>query len=188
VGFYKRDAKKPSITWPESVDEALCFGWIDGLRQSIDNASYRIRFTPRKPTSNWSAINIGRVAALTKAGRMHEAGAKAFAARKEERSRTYAYENASVALAPEYEERLRKAKAAAKYFAAQPPSYRKAACRWVMSAKQAATREARLALLIQSSAAQDVIPPYKWSKQAASKKTKPATKRVGARPRHAPKS
>jgi uncharacterized protein YdeI (YjbR/CyaY-like superfamily) len=144
VGFYKRDSGKPSITWPESVDEALCFGWIDGLRQSIDGVSYRIRFTPRKATSVWSAINIGRMQVLIKADRVQDAGHRAFAARKTERS-TYSHENADIVLPTEYEARLRKNKAAAKYFDAQAPSYRKAARRWVMTAKQAATRESRLA-------------------------------------------
>jgi uncharacterized protein YdeI (YjbR/CyaY-like superfamily) len=166
VGFYKRESKRPSITWPESVDEALCFGWIDGLRQNIDAISYRIRFTPRKPTSTWSAINIKRIAELAKEGRLQAAGKKAFAARKDEKSKTYTYENKDVILPAEYEARLRKNKKALKYFDAQAPSYRKGARRWIMSAKQQATRESRLQTLIDSSAAQDFIPPFKWSMRA----------------------
>jgi uncharacterized protein YdeI (YjbR/CyaY-like superfamily) len=170
VGFHKRESKKPSITWPESVDEALCFGWIDGLRQNVDMLSYRIRFTPRKATSNWSAINIRKVAALADAGRMREAGHKAFAARREERSKIYAYENSDVALPAEYERQLRKNKAAATYFAAQSPSYRKGARRWILGAKQLVTRDTRLTTLIACSAKQEFIPPFRWSMNAPSRK------------------
>jgi len=171
VGFYKRESKKPSITWPESVDEALCFGWIDGVRQNIDAVSYRIRFTPRKPTSTWSAINIKRVAALTREGRVSEAGKRAFAARKAKRSRIYSHENDDVNLLPEYETRLRKNQAASDYFDAQIPSYRKGARRWVMGAKQEVTRVKRLQELIKSSAARDFIPPFRWSMQAPGRLT-----------------
>ena len=173
VGLHKKESNLSSITWPESVDEALCFGWIDGLRQRIDAVSYRIRFTPRKATSTWSAINIKRMAVLMKDGRVHDAGKKAFAARKVKRSRIYSYENADVALPVEYESRLRKHKVAAKYFDAQAPSYRKAARRWIMSAKQAATRQSRLATLIESSAAKQFIPPFKWSLHARTKLAPP---------------
>jgi uncharacterized protein YdeI (YjbR/CyaY-like superfamily) len=165
VGFYKRDSKRPSITWPESVDEALCFGWIDGLRQNIDVVSYRIRFTPRKATSTWSAINIRRITVLMEKRRVHAAGKKVFATRKTEAA-TYSHENNDVELPLEYEKRLRANKRAAKYFDAQMPSYRKGARRWIMNAKQEATRESRLNILIESSAAQDFIPPFKWSLRA----------------------
>ncbi len=103
VGFYKVGSKKPSITWPESVDQALCFGWIDGVRRSIDEESYSIRFTPRKPTSIWSAINIKKVEELTKAGLMKPEGLKAFELRKEEKSRVYSHEKETATLDPEFE-------------------------------------------------------------------------------------
>jgi uncharacterized protein YdeI (YjbR/CyaY-like superfamily) len=166
VGFYKRDSNRPSITWPQSVDEALCFGWIDGLRQSIDESSYRIRFTPRKATSNWSAININRVVVLTTEGRMHTAGQKAFAKRKVARSRIYTYENPEVEFAPEYARRLRKNKSASAYFDAQTPSYRKLVRGWIMNAKQSATRETRLTTLIECSARGEIVPPYRWGTRA----------------------
>src|SRR5216683_1751207 len=107
VGFYKKDSGKPSITWPESVDQALCFGWIDGVRRRIDDVSYSIRFTPRKRSSNWSAINIRRVADLTKLGLMRPAGLKAFEGRSEDKSRIYAYENAVRTLEPAAEKTFR---------------------------------------------------------------------------------
>jgi uncharacterized protein YdeI (YjbR/CyaY-like superfamily) len=176
VGFYKRESGQPSITWPESVDEALCFGWIDGLRQSIDALSYRIRFTRRKPASNWSAINIERVGVLTKEGRMSAAGRKAFEARKDARSKVYSHENKDVELSAEYEKQLRKNKPASKYFAEQAPSYRKAARRWVMGAKQEKTRDTRMTALIEYSARREFIPPFRWSMQAPNRpaKAKPA--------------
>src|SRR5712691_3878303 len=105
VGFYKKDSGRESITWPESVDQALCFGWIDGVRRRIDDVSYSVRFTPRKPVSNWSAINIARVAELTKLGQMHAAGLRAFERRREDKSAIYAYENALRTLAPDDEKR-----------------------------------------------------------------------------------
>lgn len=154
VGFHKKASGRPSITWPESVDEALCVGWIDGIRKGIDGDSYKIRFTPRKPTSTWSAINIARVAELTKAGRMLPAGTEAFARRSESKSRTYAYENRAAAkFSPSDERRFRAVSAAWKFFQAQPPSYRKLATWWVISAKRPETREQRLTRLIAESAA-----------------------------------
>jgi uncharacterized protein YdeI (YjbR/CyaY-like superfamily) len=100
VGFYKTGSGKPSITWPQSVDEALCFGWIDGVRKSLGPESYTIRFTPRKPTSIWSAVNIKKVAELTEKGLMQPAGLAAYAKRKEERSAIYAFENEEMVLNP----------------------------------------------------------------------------------------
>ena len=126
VGFHKKGTGTPSITWQESVDEALCAGWIDGLRKRIDEDTYQIRFTPRKPTSNWSAINIARVADLTSQGRMQPAGLAAFACRSEAKSGIYAYEQRrSAELSPELEARFRKQKIAWTFFEAQPPGYRK---------------------------------------------------------------
>ena len=148
VGYYKKASGKPSMTWPESVDEALCFGWIDGVRKSIDDERYMIRFTPRRAGSNWSAVNIGRVAALTDAGRMQPAGLKAFEARREDRSGSTPTSSATRRCSmPAYEKRFRAKKSAWAWFGAQPRGYRQAAIRWVMTAKQEETRERRLATL-----------------------------------------
>jgi len=160
VGFYKKNTGKPSITWPQSVDEALCFGWIDGIRRRIDEDSYSIRFTPRKSSSTWSAVNIRRAQELLRDGRMTAAGKKAFAARKENRSGIYSYEQRSAELVEPYAGRLRRNKAALKFFKAQQPSYRKAANWWVMSAKKEETRLNRLEQLINLSAARQIIPQF----------------------------
>jgi uncharacterized protein YdeI (YjbR/CyaY-like superfamily) len=152
VGFYKKGSGKSSITWPESVDGALCFGWIDGLRKSIDEESYMIRFTPRKSSSVWSAVNMKNVAKLIEENRMQPAGLKAFAARKENRSGIYSYEQRSPELVEPYLGRLKRNKAAWKFFQAQPPSYRKVMNWWVVSAKQEETRGKRLERLIEESA------------------------------------
>ena len=149
VGFYKRDSGKPSMTWPESVDQALCFGWIDGVRRRIDDESYSIRFTPRKASSNWSRINIARVAELTKLGLMAEAGTKAFETRKAKRN--YAYESKELELDPAYEKKFRANRKAWKNYEATPPWYRRTTKFWVMSAKREETREKRLATLIDCS-------------------------------------
>jgi uncharacterized protein YdeI (YjbR/CyaY-like superfamily) len=154
VGFYKKDSGRPSITWPESVDEALCVGWIDGLRKTIDAESYKIRFTPRKTTSNWSAVNIGRVRELTKQGRMRPAGVKAFELRKEDQSGIYAYENRKLAEFGKTEERQFRARTKAwNFFQSQPAGYRKLATWWVISAKREETRRKRLERLIAESEA-----------------------------------
>ena len=154
VGFYKRDSGKPSITWPESVDAALCYGWIDGVRHSIDALSYRIRFTPRKPGSTWSAINVRRVEELTKLSLMRPAGVEAFEARKGDKTGIYAYEQRKQAkLTPACEKQFRANKKAWEFFQAQPPWYRRTAAYRVISAKQEATRQKRLAELIRDSAA-----------------------------------
>jgi uncharacterized protein YdeI (YjbR/CyaY-like superfamily) len=152
VGFYKKDSRKPSITWPESVDEALCFGWIDGIRKSIDEESYMIRFTPRKPSSVWSSVNIGNVDKLIKDNRMRPAGMKAFEARKENRSGIYAYEQRSAELVEPYQAKFKRNKAAWKFFQSQPAWYRKVANWWVVSAKREETRLKRLDQLIEDSA------------------------------------
>ena len=160
VGFYKKDSGKSSITWPQSVDEALCFGWIDGIRKKIDEVSYKIRFTPRKQRSTWSAVNIKRVPELTEQGLMKETGLKAFAARQENRSGIYSYEQRSPELPAQYAKKLKKNAAAWKFFQAQPPSYRKAVNWWVVSAKQEETRLKRLDKLIDDSAAGRRIPQF----------------------------
>ncbi len=152
VGFYKKDSGQPSITWPESVDAALCFGWIDGVRRRIDDVSYCIRFTPRKTTSIWSAVNIGRVAELTAQELMHPAGVKAFGAREEKRSRVYAFEQKNAALDSKQEKQFRANGTAWDFFQLQPPGYRRLATWWVISAKREETKQSRLAILIDDSA------------------------------------
>jgi uncharacterized protein YdeI (YjbR/CyaY-like superfamily) len=150
VGFYKRDSGKKSITWPESVDQALCFGWIDGVRKRIDDISYTIRFTPRRRGSIWSAVNIKRVEELKKLGLMTEAGLRAFAARDEKKSRIYAYEKEAADFPPEFETRFRANAAAWKFFNEQAPWYRRTITYWVVSAKREETRLKRLATLIEA--------------------------------------
>ncbi len=152
VGFHRKDSGRPSITWPESVDEALCVGWIDGLRKTIDEKSYKIRFTPRKSKSNWSTVNIRRVEELTRTGRMRPAGVEAFARRAPARSGIYAYENRKTAeLGKRAEQEFRSSPAAWKFFQAQPASYRHTAVWWIISAKKEETRSNRLAKLIEAS-------------------------------------
>lgn len=144
VGYYKVGTKKPSITWSESVDQALCFGWIDSVRRSIDDESYFIRFTPRKSTSIWSDVNIKKVEMLTKSGLMTAAGKKAFDLRKETHSRMYAHETEPVELAKEYVKIFKLNKDAWKYFNAQAPTYKRGMTHWIMSGKQEKTRQSRL--------------------------------------------
>jgi uncharacterized protein YdeI (YjbR/CyaY-like superfamily) len=154
VGYHRKATGRPSITWPESVDEALCVGWIDGIRKRWDADSYMIRFTPRKERSTWSAINIARIAELTRAGRMRPAGLAAFARRTDDRSEIYAYEQrANAKLDDAAEQRLRANAKAWTFFQAQPPSYRKLMAWWIISAKRPETREKRLVRLIEESAA-----------------------------------
>jgi uncharacterized protein YdeI (YjbR/CyaY-like superfamily) len=152
VGFHKKDSGTPSMTWPESIDEALCFGWIDGIRRRLDDDSYTIRFTPRRPRSIWSAVNIKRVKELQTAGRMRPPGLTAFEARKENRSGIYSYEQRSEILPESFAGIMKKNKIARTYFQAQPPSYRKKLGWWVASAKKEETQLARLAKLIDASA------------------------------------
>lgn len=152
VGFYKKGSGKPSITWPESVDEALCFGWIDGIRRSIDDISYSIRFSPRRPVSIWSAVNIKRAQELIDQGLMTSSGLKAFQARKENKSGIYSYEQRSEKLPDPYERVFKRNKTAWAFFLAQPPGYRKIAGWFVVSAKKEETRLKRLTKLIEESA------------------------------------
>ena len=152
VGFHRKDSGKPSITWPESVDEALCVGWIDGIRKSLDADSYTIRFTPRRKGSIWSAVNIARVKVLTDEKRMRPAGVKAFAARQENKSGIYSYEQRRDRLEEPYAGRLKKHKAAWTFFEKQPPGYRKVIGWWIVSAKREETRMERLKRLIDVSA------------------------------------
>jgi uncharacterized protein YdeI (YjbR/CyaY-like superfamily) len=153
VGYFKKGSGKPSITWPESVDEALSVGWIDGIRKSVDEERYTIRFTPRKRTSIWSAINIKRVAELKRQGLMQPPGLEAFKARRENKSGIYSYEQRSADLPEPYRGQLKKNKAAWTFFESQPPGYRKQMNWWIVSAKTEETRLKRLRKLIDESAA-----------------------------------
>ncbi len=144
VGFWKVHTGKPSMTWSASVDEALCFGWIDGVRKSIDEKSYTIRFSPRKPDSNWSGINIKKIDELTKKGLMHSAGVAAFEKRDEMKSRIYAYEMEMMKLDRSYEKKFKTNKKAWDWFQLQGNYYKKIMVKWIMTAKQEATRESRL--------------------------------------------
>ncbi len=158
VGFYKKRTKIPSITWPESVQQALCFGWIDGLRKSIDDKSYRIRFTPRRPKSNWSLVNIKFYAELEKKGLLYPAGIAAYQRHREDSSGIYTYEQEEVKLAPIYEKAIQAQPNAWAFFQSLPPSAKRLTIRWVMTAKRATTRERRLQILIQSAEAGLRIP------------------------------
>jgi uncharacterized protein YdeI (YjbR/CyaY-like superfamily) len=158
VGYYRKDSGRPSITWPESVDEALCFGWIDGIRKKVDDESYKIRFTPRRAKSTWSAVNIARIAVLTGEGRMRPTGIAAFARRQESNSARYSFENReSAKLSADDEREFRRDPVAWKFFRRQPAGYRRLAAWWVISAKRPETRRKRLERLIQQSRSQHRI-------------------------------
>lgn len=152
VGYHKKHTAKPSMTWPESVAEALCFGWIDGIRRRIDDESYSIRFTPRRPNSRWSAVNVRMVKELQEAGKMTQAGLAVFHARGKSETDGYTYENRSVSLDAARQRSFKKNKRAWTFFEAQPPGYRKKVIRWIMSAKRDETRDGRLSQLIEASA------------------------------------
>lgn len=163
VGYWKRGSGRPSMTWPESVDAALCFGWIDGIRRRIDDEAYSIRFTPRKPSSIWSTANVRRMGELLEAGLVAPAGVRAFEARRADRSGVYGHERAAPArLEPEHQARLEADPEAWAWFSAQAPSYRRTAIHWVVSAKRAETRERRLAALIADSRAGVKVKPLRW--------------------------
>lgn len=155
VGFYKIGSGRPSLTWPESVDEALCYGWIDGVRRSLDELSYCIRFTPRKKTSLWSAVNLAKVEALIASGKMQPSGLAIHAARSEKNSGRYAFEQAEVTFDTVSEKHFRSNKEAWGYFQAQAPSYRKTCTWWVINVKQERTRVSRLERLIEASQAKE---------------------------------
>jgi uncharacterized protein YdeI (YjbR/CyaY-like superfamily) len=152
VGFYKKGSGKPTITYQEALDEALCFGWIDGVRRGLDADTYTIRFTPRRPNSFWSLVNIRRATELSALGLMQPPGLRAFEERDEDRSERYSYEPGSRSLNPEYERAFQANQPAWTFFQGQAPSYQRAATWWVMSAKRPETRERRLAALIEASA------------------------------------
>lgn len=160
VGFHKKGSGKPSITWPEAVDAVLCFGWIDGVRKSLGDDSYTIRFTPRKARSTWSAVNIKRAVELKKAGLMHPAGLQAFVQRSDDKSAIYSYEQSRTAtLGEEYEKEFHARKKAWKFFQAQAAWYRRTAAWWVISAKKEETRKKRLNTLIADSERGKTIGP-----------------------------
>ena len=158
VGFCKKGSGKPSMTWPESVDEALCYGWIDGVRKTIDAERYVIRFTPRKPVSIWSNVNIAKVKKLLAEGRMTPAGLAAWARRDEERSGIYAFERKAASFSPEQLTQFRKNNRAWVFFSAQAPYYQRVAAHYVSSAKREETRSRRLAALIAHSAEGERLP------------------------------
>lgn len=151
VGFYKISSKKPSMTWSESVDQALCFGWIDGIRKSIDHESYCIRFTPRRKNSIWSDVNIKKVEELTNSGLMTEEGLKAFSYRKDNKSGIYSHENVYAVFDNNTETLFQQHKTAWDFFSKQAPSYKKVISHWIMSAKQEKTRLIRLEKTINAS-------------------------------------
>ncbi len=166
VGFYKRASGRPSITWKEAVDGALCFGWIDGVRKSIDKISYKIRFTPRKPRSTWSAINLKRATELAGMGMLHPAGKAAFEKRSSERTATYSYEQRKRAKLPaSYEKKFRANAAAWEFFQSQARWYRRTSAYWVISAKREPTRVKRLDQLIHDSSRKMSIAPLKQPKK-----------------------
>jgi uncharacterized protein YdeI (YjbR/CyaY-like superfamily) len=166
VGFYKVSSGKPCMSWSQSVDQALCFGWIDGVKYSIDSESYKIRFTPRKKTSIWSAVNIKKVERLIEQGLMHPAGLESFKNRTESKSKIYAFENDEVPFSPTFEKLFKENKAAWDYFQSLAPGYRKTSSYWVMSAKQEATKLKRLNELIADSA----LGTNKWKDHKYKKK------------------
>jgi len=151
VGFYKLGSGKPSMNWSQSVDQALCFGWIDGIRKSIDKECYSIRFTPRRSTSIWSAINLKKVEELIKAGLMKPAGLKAFSLRTDNKSKIYSHEKETACLDSAYEKQFKADKIAWDFFMKQAPSYKKVITHWIMSAKQEKTRQTRLEKTINES-------------------------------------
>jgi uncharacterized protein YdeI (YjbR/CyaY-like superfamily) len=160
VGFHRVATRRPTLSWPQSVDVALCFGWIDGVRRRIDQRRYSIRFTPRRPGSTWSAVNVRRARELIEQGLMTPAGLTAYEARAPERTGIYAYEQRkSARFDPEFEKRFRANEEAWEYFQVQPPWYRTASTWWVMSAKREATRERRMEQLIERSAQGQAVAP-----------------------------
>lgn len=161
IGYYKVATDKPSMKWEESVREALCFGWIDGLRKSIDEESYKIRFTPRRPDSHWSSKNIRMAEELIEKGRMKKPGLNAYKKRDKKNSRRASFEQESVKLKKEYEDQIRQNKQAWKFFEELAPSYTKTSIHWVMSAKREDTRQRRLKILIESCEKQEKIPPLR---------------------------
>lgn len=165
VGYYKKNSGIPSVDWPLSVDEALCFGWIDGIRKSIDDKSYQIRFTPRRANSHWSKVNIKKIELLLEKKLIYPAGIKAWEKRDKKKIAQASYEREIVKLDKAFEEKIKSNSKAWVYFNNLAPSYKKQSIHWVMSAKQEKTRLSRLDVLISSSEKGEIIPPLKWSKK-----------------------
>src|SRR3954469_7103606 len=161
VGFWKKGSGKPSVDWPQARDQALCFGWIDGIRKSLGEEAYTIRFTPRRKGSIWSKVNVARYEALTAAGQMTPAGVRAYEENKH-KSGLYSYENEQKQLMPAEEKQFRKDKRAWADWEKRPPGYRKVVLHWVTSAKRPETRAKRLATLIECCATGERIPGYDW--------------------------
>lgn len=166
VGYYKKGVPKTSVTYAEAVEEALCFGWIDGIGRRIDDEVHANRFTPRRRTSSWSAVNIAKVTELTAAGRMHAAGLRAFEERDRRKDASYSYENAPSTLPDAWQARLRADPAAWEYWESRPPGYRRTATHWVLSAKREETREQRMATLVEDCAAGRAIKPLSYGRRA----------------------
>lgn len=158
VGFYRKDSGKGGITYAQALDEALCYGWIDGIRKKLDEESFTTRFTPRKPRSIWSNVNVKHVARLTSEGRMQPPGIAAFEKKDESRSGVYAFERETAQLEPEMIERFKRDRVAWKFFESQPPYYRRVTSWWVISAKREETRNSRLEKLIKHSAREERLP------------------------------
>lgn len=175
VGFYKKDSGRPSVTYQEALDEALCVGWIDGVRKSVDELSYTIRFTPRTRRSHWSAVNIARVQELTASGLMKAAGLATFESR-DTFAPEYSSEARPTALDPPYERTFRSNARAWTFFSAQPPGYRRTAIWYVLSAKQDATRLKRLGILMAHSDRGERLPSITRPKDAAASKTPRSTR------------
>jgi uncharacterized protein YdeI (YjbR/CyaY-like superfamily) len=165
MGYHKKATGLPSVVWTDAVDEALCVGWIDSIRRTIDERTFVQRFTPRRKGSIWSAINVAKVAALTAEGRMRPAGIAAFEARTPERTAVYSYERATTALSDDETARFQADEAAWADWQARPPSYRKAVTAWVTTAKQPATRARRLDALIADSAAGRKVAPMRFGEK-----------------------
>ncbi len=171
LGSYKKATGKPSVTWSESVDEALCVGWIDSVRYSLDAERSAQRFTPRRKGSNWSAINVAKIAELRAAGRMRPAGEAAFALRREDRTGVYSFEQPNdPQLTADEESRFRANEGAWAWFSARAPSFRKQVLHWVISAKRPETRERRLAALIADSAEGQPVRPMQWAREGRAKR------------------
>ena len=168
VGYWKKASGKQTMTWSQAVDQALCFGWIDSVMRPIDDERHMQRFTPRKPGSNWSKVNVEKVARLEAEGRMTDAGRKAFEARTDDKTGVDSFESDRPAeLPPEYAKQLAADEQADKYFEGRTPSYRRTAIHWVVSAKREETRLRRLGRLIEHSAKGEDLPQFRWSKKSA---------------------
>lgn len=169
VGFYKVKTGKAVLGWSEAVDEALCYGWIDGVRKSIDDHHYMIRFTPRKTGSTWSGVNIRKAEALIAAGKMKAAGLKAYQNRQENKSRLYSYEKKPVSLSKEFLKKFNELPGAWQNFQNMAPSYQRVAIHWVMTAKQETTRNRRMQMLLEDSAAGIKLKPFRYAKHSPKK-------------------